>query len=44
MTRRVKGKSMLLLEGAAFAIGLLMVAGSTYYLAIEAIRKTKQSH
>ena len=35
---------MLLFEGAAFAVGLLIVAGSTYYLAIEALRKTKQSH
>lgn len=35
---------MLLFEGIAFAIGLLIVAGSIYYLSIEAIRKTKQSH
>lgn len=35
---------MLLFEGIAFAVGLLIVAGSTYYLAIEAMRKTKQSH
>jgi hypothetical protein len=35
---------MLLFEGVAFAVGLLMVAGATYYLAIHAMRKTKQSH
>jgi hypothetical protein len=35
---------MLLFEGVAFAVGLLIVAGSTYYLAIEATRKAKQSH
>ena len=35
---------MLVFEGVAFAVGLLIVAGATYYLAIEAIGKTKQSH
>lgn len=35
---------MLLFEGIAFVVGLLIVAGSTYYLAIEAMRKAKQSH
>jgi uncharacterized membrane protein YgdD (TMEM256/DUF423 family) len=33
---------MLLMEGIAFAVGLLMVAGSAYVMALEAIRKTKQ--
>lgn len=35
---------MLLFEGVAFAVGLLMVAISTYYLTTDAMRKTKQSH
>jgi hypothetical protein len=35
---------MLLFEGIAFAIGLLIVASGTCFLAVEAIRKTKQSH
>jgi hypothetical protein len=30
------------MEGIAFAVGLLMVAGSAYFMALEAIRKTKQ--
>jgi len=30
ITRRVKGKLMLLVEGTAFAVGLLMVAGAAY--------------
>jgi hypothetical protein len=39
----VKGKIvMLLVEGVAFAVGLLLVAGSVYLMAIEAIRKEKR--
>jgi uncharacterized membrane protein YgdD (TMEM256/DUF423 family) len=33
---------MLLVEGVAFAVGLLLVAGSVYLMAIEAIRKEKR--
>jgi hypothetical protein len=39
-----KGKTMLLFEGVAFAVGLLLVVGSTYHLAMEAMRKAKHSH
>jgi hypothetical protein len=38
-----EGKIMLLFEGVAFAVGLLVLAGATYLMAIEAIRKAKQS-
>ncbi len=34
---------MVLIEGAAFAVGLLMVAVSTYFMAVEAIRKANRS-
>jgi hypothetical protein len=34
---------MLLVEGVAFAVGALLVAGSAYVMAIEAIRKDKRS-
>jgi hypothetical protein len=34
---------MTLVEGVAFALGLLMVAVSSYFMAAEAIRKTKRS-
>ena len=34
---------MLLFEGAAFAVGLLLLAGATYLMAIDALRKAKQS-
>ena len=34
---------MILIEGVAFAVGLLMVAVSAYYMAVEAIRNTKRS-
>ena len=34
---------MILAEGVAFAVGVLMLAVSTYLMAIEAIRKAKRS-
>lgn len=34
---------MLLVEGVAFAVGLLMVAGSAYFMAMEAMRKQRES-
>ena len=34
---------MILVEGVAFAVGVLMLAVSTYLMAIEAIRKAKRS-
>ena len=34
---------MLLFEGVAFAVGLLIVAGSAYFMAMEAIRKANQT-
>jgi hypothetical protein len=34
---------MILIEGVAFAVGLLMVAVSAYFMAIEGIRKAKRS-
>ena len=43
MPRQVKGKIMILIEGIAFAAGLLMVAVSAYFMAVEAIRKVKRS-
>jgi hypothetical protein len=33
----------MLIEGIAFAVGLLMVAASAYFMAAEAIRKAKRS-
>jgi hypothetical protein len=33
----------MLIEGIAFAVGLLMIAVSAYFMAVEAIRKTKRS-
>lgn len=38
-----KGTNMLLFEGAAFAVGLLVLAGSTYLIAADALRKAKQA-
>ncbi len=43
ITRRVKGKLMLLVEGVAFAVGLMMVAGSAYYMLREAKREAERS-
>ena len=34
---------MILIEGVAFAVGLLMVAVSAYFMAVEGIRKAKRS-
>jgi hypothetical protein len=34
---------MMLIEGIAFAVGLLMVATSAYFMAVEAVRKAKRS-
>ena len=34
---------MVLVEGVAFAVGLLLVAVSMYLMAVEAIRKSKRS-
>jgi hypothetical protein len=34
---------MLLFEGVAFAVGLLLIAGPAYVMASEGIRKAKQS-
>jgi hypothetical protein len=34
---------VILVEGVAFAVGVLMLAVSTYLVAIEAIRKAKRS-
>ena len=34
---------MILVEGVAFAVGLLLVVVSTYFMAIEAIKKAKRS-
>jgi hypothetical protein len=39
----VKGKPVILIEGVAFGVGLLMVAVSSYIIAVEAIRKAKLS-
>ena len=33
----------MLIEGITFAVGLLMVAVSAYFMAVEAIRKAKRS-
>jgi hypothetical protein len=33
---------MLVFEGVAFALGLLLLAGSVSYMAVEAIRKQKE--
>jgi hypothetical protein len=38
-----KGKTMLLFEGLAFGAGLLLLAGATYLMVIDALRKAKQS-
>jgi hypothetical protein len=35
---------MMWVEGAAFVVGALMVAVSAYLLAVEAMKKAKQSH
>jgi hypothetical protein len=43
ITRCVKGKIVMLIEGIAFAVGLLMVAASAYFMAAETIRKAKRS-
>jgi hypothetical protein len=34
---------MMLIEGVAFAVGLLMVAVSAHLMVVEAIRKAKRS-
>jgi hypothetical protein len=34
---------VILVEGVAFAVGVLLLAVSTYLMAIEAIRKAKRS-
>jgi hypothetical protein len=34
---------VVLIEGVAFAVGLLMVGVSAYFMATEAIRKAKQT-
>jgi hypothetical protein len=34
---------MILIEGIAFAVGLLMVAVPAYLMAVEAVRKAKRS-
>jgi hypothetical protein len=34
---------MLLFEGVAFAVGLLLLAGSTYLVAVDALRRAKQT-
>jgi hypothetical protein len=36
-------KIVMLVEGVAFAVGVLMVAVSAYFMAIEAMRKAKRS-
>jgi hypothetical protein len=36
-------KIVILVEGVAFAVGVLMLAVSTYLMAIEAIRNAKRS-
>jgi uncharacterized membrane protein YgdD (TMEM256/DUF423 family) len=33
-----------LVEGVSFAVGLLLVVGSVYYMAIEATGRERQSH
>jgi hypothetical protein len=38
-----KGTMMLLFEGVAFAVGLLLLAGSTYLVAVDALRRAKQT-
>ena len=38
-----EGKIVILFEGVAFALGALMLAVSTYLMAIETIRKAKRS-
>jgi predicted ribosomally synthesized peptide with SipW-like signal peptide len=38
-----KEKMMMLVEGVAFVVGLLIVAVAAYYTAVEAIRNTKRS-
>jgi hypothetical protein len=43
IARRVKGKTVVLIEGIAFAVGLLMIAVSAYFMAVEAVRKAKRS-
>ena len=44
VARRVEEeKIMVLVEGVAFALGVLMLAVSTYLMAIETIRKAKRS-
>jgi hypothetical protein len=43
IARRLKGKTVLLIEGIAFAVGLLMIAVSAYFMAVEAVRKAKRS-
>jgi hypothetical protein len=32
-----------MVEGVTFAVGLLLVAGSVYFMAVEAIRKERRS-
>jgi hypothetical protein len=39
-----KGTTMLLFEGVAFAVGFVLLAGSTYLMATDALKKAKQSH
>jgi len=35
---------MLVIEGVAFAVGLLLVAGAVYFMTVEALRKERRSH
>lgn len=37
-----RNRVMLVFEGVAFAVGLMLVAGSVSYMAMDAIRKQKE--